>query len=68
MPGVLSINAVEYYSNETEDDIENELVKGLVVEPVDPNEGKVENIQGETFIKPKITYTYKYTGGESVGP
>lgn len=68
MPGVLSINAVEYYANETEDDIENDLVKGLVVAPIDPNEGKTADIQGETFIKPKMTYTYRYTGNESVGP
>ena len=44
MPGDLSINAVEYYANETEDDIENDLVKGLVVAPIDPNEGKTPDI------------------------
>lgn len=66
MPGVLSINAVEYYANETEDD--GEVTGGLVIEPVDPNEGKTEFIQGDTFIRPKISYTYKYTGKESVGP
>lgn len=68
MPGVLSINAVEYYSNETEDDVPNDLAKGLILEPVDPNDEKSDYIQGETFIKPKMTYTYKYTGNESVGP
>ena len=31
MEGVLQINAVEYYANETEDDMENGLVNGLVV-------------------------------------
>jgi hypothetical protein len=66
MPGVLSINAVEYFANETEDT--DEIAGGLIVQPVDPNEGKTELIQGETFIRPKMTYTYKYTGGESVGP
>jgi hypothetical protein len=61
MPGVLQINAVEYYANETEDDMENGVVKGLVVEPIDPST-PADLIVGETFIKPKITATYTYEG------
>jgi len=36
-PGILEVVAVEYYANETEDDIDNGLVGGLKVEPLDPN-------------------------------
>ena len=63
MPGILEINAVEYYSNETEDDIENGIVGALIVEPENPNSESAEDIiQGETFIKPKKLYTYTYVG------
>ena len=61
MPGILSVTAVEYYGNETKDDMENGVVDGLVVKPVDPNIDN-EVIQGETFIKPKLEYTYYYRG------
>ena len=60
MPGVLEINAVEYYKNETADDVEKGIVDGLIVEEIpEPASGEIE---GEIFIKPKRTYTYKYTG------
>ena len=60
MPGVLEINALEYYKNETADDIEKGIVDGLIVEEIpEPASGEIE---GEIFIKPKRTYTYKYTG------
>lgn len=63
VPGILEITAVEYYTNKTEDDIENGVVGGLVVEPINPNTEIVEQtIEGETFIKPKKTYEYKFTG------
>ena len=63
MPGILEITAVEYYKNETEDDIENGVVGGLIAEPVNPNEKSVEEtIIGETFIKPKKTYEFTYRG------
>ena len=61
MPGILEITAVEYYSNEFEDDVEQGIVGGLVEEPI-PQEGM---INGETFIKPKMSYTYTYTGEEN---
>ena len=63
MPGILEITAVEYYANETEDDIENGIVGGLIVDPVEP-ENNSDAIKGETFIKPKITYEYKYVGND----
>ena len=63
MPGVLEINAVEYYRNETEDNIEEGIVGGLIVEPVSPNSNAVnDTIIGESFIKPKKTYEYEYNG------
>ena len=62
-PGILEVNAVEYFSNETEDDLDNGIVGGLVVKPENPNEEIVEaTIVGETFIKPKKTYDFTFTG------
>lgn len=59
-PGIIEINAVEYYANEHEDDLENGIVDGLIAKPIDPNEGNelAGNIIGETFIKPKKDYIY----------
>lgn len=67
MKGILQVVAVEYYANETRDDLENSLVDGLVVEPLDPNmeeEGFDDLIKGDTFIKPRIEYKYFYRGNE----
>ena len=65
MPGIIELTATEYYANETEDDIDNGIVGGLVVEPINPNPGLIEDLfEGETFIKPKKTYTYTFTGSQ----
>jgi len=49
-PGILEITAVEYYSNEFEDDIEQGIAGGLVAKPVE-----VESvIKGEGFISPRL--------------
>ena len=61
-PGILEITAVEYYSNETEDDVEAGLVGKLIPEEKDPNEGKTLEILGETFIKIKKKYSFYYDG------
>ena len=62
-PGILEVNAVEYYVNEFEDDVENGLVGGLIVQEQKLNPEEIEDlIQGETFIKPKGLYRYQYTG------
>lgn len=59
MPGILEINAVEYYSNEQSDNIE-EGVADVWAEPIPmPQDSTIE---GEIFIKPKKAYVYKYTG------
>lgn len=62
-PGILEINAIEYYANETEDDIENGVVGGLIEEIQNPNDKETEAaIIGETFIKPKVKYQYYFDG------
>lgn len=64
MPGIMELSAVEYYANETKDDITASLVDGLVAEPIDPNKelGTGNLIQGEIFIKPRLEYKYFYRG------
>ena len=62
-PGIFELTAVEYYANETEDDIEQGLVGTLVAEPTSPNPPEIDIfIEGDTFIRPKKTYTYKFNG------
>ena len=62
-PGILEVNATEYYANETEDDIKNGIVGGLIIEPENPNTDRVEAaIVGETFIKPKREYEFYFSG------
>lgn len=65
-PGVFEMTAVEYYWNENEDDIDAGLAYAgaLVPEaPKNPNPEVIENkIIGDTFIKPKQVYTYKFNG------
>ena len=56
--GILEFTAVEYYANETEDDIDNGLVKAFVTRNIEPEINKKLDIIGDTFIKPKMTYTY----------
>lgn len=62
-PGIVEINAVEYYINKDEDDLTEGVAGGLIVQPVAP-EPQSELIIGENFISPKVTYTYSYIGGE----
>ena len=60
-PGILEIQATEYFSNNTQDDVDNGLVGVLITPEVDPNpstERKVIFIAGETFIKPSKVYEY----------
>jgi hypothetical protein len=59
MPGVLEINAVEYYSNEQKDNVEEGIVNVWVDEIPEP---KGDVIDGSIFIKPKKPYLYQYTG------
>lgn len=59
-PGIIEVNAVEYYANEFEDDIDEGLVGNLITKPIDPNTGNdpENSIIGETFIRPKKEYIY----------
>jgi hypothetical protein len=61
-PGILEVIAVEYYVNETEDDIEAGIVGGLIEEPKDPNGEEPMEIIGETFIKVKKEYKFRFDG------
>lgn len=66
MEGVLEINATEYYSNLTEDDLDNGLVGSLKIkEPV--SEEETTFIIGEQFIKPKKEYIYEFIGAKVPG-
>ena len=57
--GILEITAVEYYANETEDDVDNGLVGAFITQLADPNENTDSaGIIGDTFIKPKKEYEY----------
>ena len=60
-PGILEVTSVEYYANETEDDLDKGIVGGLLEVIDDPNPEDT-NIAGETFIRPKKTYDYKFIG------
>lgn len=59
-PNIIEVNAVEYYSNMSEDDLEDGLAGALIEKPVDPNVSE-ENYEiiGDTFISPKTIYEYK---------
>lgn len=62
-PGIIEVTAVEYYANETEDDIENGIVGGLIVKQENPNDAEIEmTILGETFIKVKTEYDFSFAG------
>ena len=62
-PGIFELTAVEYFANESEDEIDKGLVGTLITKPTNPNTEETEyTITGDTFIKPKKTYTYKYEG------
>lgn len=65
-PGIIEINAVEYYANEFED--KDGLVGALIAKPIDPNPETSDKFQifGDTFIKPKKEYIY-YVKNSSIG-
>lgn len=65
MPGILELTAIEYYSNTHEDDVEQGIAGALIIGPTEPEDDYDEFIEGETFIKPKATYQYTYTGTAS---
>ena len=60
--GILEVTAVEYYSNESEDDVVNGIVGGLIENVQDPNSDMDNTIIGDTFIKIKKSYFYTFNG------
>ena len=56
--GILELTAVEYYANETEDDVEKGLVKAFVEKHIEPEINPNIDIIGQTFIKPKVEQKY----------
>ena len=62
MPGVLEITAYEHYINEQQDDVQEGIVDAWGEEIPEPQDATIE---GEVFIKPKKSYTYKYIGEEN---
>lgn len=65
-PGILEVIAVEYYANETEDNIEEGIVGGLLEQIKDPNDSNIsaKTIIGETFIRVKKSCEFFYEGNE----
>lgn len=61
MPGIIELTAYEYYINEQEDNVQDGIVDAWGDEIPEPQDS---DIIGEVFIKPKKSYTYKYTGEE----
>lgn len=62
-PGIVEIAAVEYYANESEDDVDNGIVGAMVVTPESPNTPEEEaKILGDTFIKVKKSYEFEFNG------
>jgi hypothetical protein len=55
MPGIIEVNATEYYINEFED--KDGIVGELSVKEI-PEDALTSEIEGTTFIKPKIIYAY----------
>jgi hypothetical protein len=65
--GILEITAVEYYANETEDDVEKGLVKAFLEKHEEPEIDYKVDIVGPTFIKPKMEYEYFVEDKNSTG-
>lgn len=62
-PGILEITAVEYFINESDDNVAEGIAGGLAIKAYPMNKPNVEILlEGETFIKPRKEYTYKYKG------
>jgi len=65
--GILEFTAVEYYSNEQEDDVEAGLV-GALIKPIEtPEVDKTTEIEGPIFIKPKVTQVYTIPNKDEAG-
>ena len=63
-PGILEIIAVEYFSNEQEDDIENGIVGGLLEKIENEPSNETNLIIGQDSIKIKKVYEFYFNGEE----
>lgn len=61
MPDIIEVTAHEYYINEQTDNVEEGIVDAWGTPIPEPQDATIE---GEIFIKPKKSYTYKYIGEE----
>ena len=61
MPDIIEVTAHEYYMNEQTDNVEEGIVDAWGTPIPEPQDATIE---GEIFIKPKKSYTYKYIGEE----
>lgn len=66
MEGILQVIAMEYYTNETLDNVEENIEDYFEIVPVLPETGTEYMILGNTFIKPLFSeeYTAEVPGGE----
>ena len=59
MRGIIQISAQEYYINKDQDDVEERVVDGLILEPI---EEEPSYIKGPESVKPKQAVTYTFVG------
>lgn len=59
-PGILELTAKEYFANEMEDDLEQNIAGGLKVKHIEPevHEEDIDIIIGDVFIKPHTYHEY----------
>ena len=66
-PGIVEVIAVEYYSNQFEDDIDEGIAGALIQKIEEPDQNGAEDfyIEGNSFIKIKTPSEYKFIGDYS---
>jgi len=67
MTNVIEIAAEEYFKNKDTDDLENDMIDGLIIEPYDPDPRILSHIAGEGFIKPLTDWEYRLDGDFGAG-
>ena len=58
MTNVIEIAAEEHFKNKDTDDLESDMINGLVIEPYDADPRIISHIAGEGFIKPLTEWKY----------
>ena len=62
MPGVIELNAVEYYINQFLDEQDDGIAHDAMAKQI-PKDAETSEIHGETFIKPQQEYGYNISTG-----